>query len=160
MNIASSEKEKRIFELQTELEVSKDLNGKLTSDLVELKQTLDTQVKSYEARLATSKQALSESVGKYSLQYEKKIQELSAVILRYEGLLDERNSRIKQLSSLKPITIPATAEVTDAIPIGTYRANDRTIDPFAYRRHERGAADLVGEGIDTRGHGVPRDRSN
>lgn len=160
VNIASSEKEKRIFELQTELEVSKDLNGKLTSDLVELKQTLDTQVKSYEARLATSKQALSESVGKYSLQYEKKIQELSAVILRYEGLLDERNSRIKQLSSLKPITIPATAEVTDAIPIGTYRANDRTIDPFAYRRHERGAADLVGEGIDTRGHGVPRDRSN
>lgn len=160
LNIASSEKEKRIFELQTELGVSKDLNDKLTSDLVELKQTLDTQVKSYEARLATSKQALSDSVGKYSLQYEKKIQELSAVILRYEGLLDERNSRIKQLSSLKPISIPATTEVTDAIPMGTYRANDRTIDPFAYRRHERGPADVVGEGIDGRGHGAPRDRSN
>lgn len=159
-DVTGTEQEKRIFDLQTENELLNVNNRQLASQVNELQQEFDSQIKGYEAQLFASKQALSENVGKYSLQYEKKIQELSAVILRYEGLLEERNSRIKQLSSLVPIAIPSTQGTSDRTPIGTYRANDRggMMDRYNYRRS--GGPDFVGEGLEFRGHPISQDRSN
>lgn len=156
LDVAASGKEKRIFDLHTELGLKEEENRRLATELVQVKLTLDTQTKSYETRLSASKLALSESVGKYSLQYEKRIQELSAVILRYEGLLDERNTRIKQLSSLKPIMIPTSTTVKEPLPMGTF-SHDRMMDDYPRRR---GPGDYMGDGFDPGMHSGAREHSN
>ena len=104
-NFNLSEQEKQIFNLKNDILMLNDKNLKISQELIKAQDLYDAAIKSYESKLSSSKSDLSKSISTFTSQYERKIQELTAIILKYEGLLDEKNSRIAQFSTSKPIEI-------------------------------------------------------
>lgn len=101
----ASEHEKQVQNLKNEILMLQERNSKISQDLNSLQELFDAATKSYESRLSSSKFDLGKNINSFTLQYEKKIQELSATILKYEGLLEEKNSKITHMSTSKPIAI-------------------------------------------------------
>ncbi|KAG2734403.1 hypothetical protein G9P44_002409 [Scheffersomyces stipitis] len=101
--------EKKIYSLKEELLLVSDKNQKLAAELAKAQDMYESIVRTYENKLSSSKFDLNENVNSFTAHFEKKIQELSTTILRYEALLEEKNSKIMQLSSSKPISIPGAA---------------------------------------------------
>lgn len=100
--------DKKIFELKGEILYLNEKISTLVHEAESAQNTNESMTKTFETRLAASKLDMNEGLSSYTSQYEKKIQELSTIILKYESLLDEKNSKIFQLSSTKPISIPGT----------------------------------------------------
>lgn len=100
--------EKQIFDMKQELNMLNERNFKLNEEIQYLKVNLDTATKRYETKVGANKNEVAFQLGNIHNQYEKKIQELSSTILKYETLLEEKNLRIAQLSSSRPISIPGS----------------------------------------------------
>ncbi|KAK6464020.1 hypothetical protein DFJ63DRAFT_333616 [Scheffersomyces coipomensis] len=114
-----SEIERKLVRLRDELLVSQDKNSKIAQELSKSQDAYQAMQKSYEYKLASSKIDLNENINSFTSHYDKKIQELSTTILKYEALIEEKNSKILQLSSSKPISIPMST--------GGYRIPDNRI---------------------------------
>lgn len=100
--------EKEIFDLQTEIRICKDENDRITQQLEQTNESLEFTTKSYEKQLATFKLDRGQAVREMTSNYERKIQELNIAIATFESTLEERDARIMQLSTSKPIRIPET----------------------------------------------------
>lgn len=100
--------DKKIYELKGEILFLNERIGSLIKEVENSQKANESMAKTYEAKLAASKLDVSEGLTSYTSQCEKKILELSTTILKYETLLDEKNSKIYQLSTSKPISIPGT----------------------------------------------------
>lgn len=105
LDVNLSDLDKLIFNLKNELLMINDKNIKLSQELTKLQELYDVAVKSYEFKISSSKLELNKNISSFTTQYEKKIQELSSIIHKYEGLLDEKNKMLVLLSSSKPIKI-------------------------------------------------------
>ncbi|KAK6454561.1 Hamartin protein-domain-containing protein [Scheffersomyces xylosifermentans] len=104
-----SEQEKKIYTLKEDILMLQEKNLRLSQDLSIAHELYESMVKNYENKISSSKLDLNENLSAFTSHYEKKIQELSTTILRFEALLEEKNSRILQLSSSKPISIPTSS---------------------------------------------------
>ncbi|KAF5210275.1 putative tuberous sclerosis protein [Clavispora lusitaniae] len=101
--------EKKIFDLQRELDFLKEHNQRFASELQNSRQMLDDGEKRYKKEMELVKLDLGEQLRKSAGSYERKIQELNLVIAKLEASLEERNSHIIQLSTSKPIRIPTVS---------------------------------------------------
>lgn len=106
---ALSQHEKEIFDLQTQIRICKDENTRIAHELDQAHQQLEFTTKSYEKQLTTAKLDRGQAVREMTSHYEQKIHELNVAIAKFEATLDERNARILQLSTSKPIRIPDSA---------------------------------------------------
>ncbi|RCK66671.1 Tuberous sclerosis 1 [Candida viswanathii] len=95
-----------VYELRTKLQSANERYYQTTQELRSSHEAYEKMVKKYEDKLATSKLSLHDNLNAFTREHEKKIQELSTTLLKYENLLEERNAKILQLSSSKPISIP------------------------------------------------------
>lgn len=104
-----NESERTIHNLKTENLMANERIQNLTKEISKLQDFIDTSKKSYELQISGLKHEIGINASTFVGQYERKIQELSSTILKYEGLLDAKNSKIVQLSTSRPITIPENA---------------------------------------------------
>ncbi|KGU32701.1 hypothetical protein MGM_02058 [Candida albicans P75063] len=95
-----------VYDLRTKLQLVNEKYNQTTQELKSSNEAYDKMVKKYEEKLKTSKLNLHENLNSFTKENEKKIQDLLTTILKYENLLEEKNSKILQLSSSKPISIP------------------------------------------------------
>ena len=95
-----------VYELKTKLQLANDRYEQTAQALKLSHEEYEKMVKRYEDKLATSKLNLHDNLNSFTREHEKTIQELSTTILKFENLLEERNTKILQLSSSKPISIP------------------------------------------------------
>lgn len=125
--------EKEIADLRMELRMVKEQNTKIALELEKTSETIDITTRSYEKQLARTKLDIGEAVRAQSGHYERKIQELNTAIIKYESSLEEKNARIMQLSTSKPIRIPGPMDIarpgmsksTSAIKFRTPEALDQ-----------------------------------
>ncbi|RLV95621.1 Tuberous sclerosis 1 protein [Spathaspora sp. JA1] len=96
-----------INKLKSELNLITEKHNQVVLELSKSQESLDSMNKKYEHKLTNSKLNLNENLNSFTSQYERKIQELTTTILKYEHLLEEKNGKIIQLSSSKPISIPS-----------------------------------------------------
>lgn len=97
--------EKEIFDLRTEVRIYKEENDRISHQLEQTNESLEFAMKSYEKQLATIKLDKGQAVREMTSNYERKIQELNFALAKFETTLEERNARIMQLSTSKPIWI-------------------------------------------------------
>ncbi|KAG7661365.1 uncharacterized protein J8A68_005157 [[Candida] subhashii] len=120
-----------IFNLKTEMLAMKEKYHKVSQELQKSNHLYEAMIKKYENKLASSKLHLNENLDSFTYQYDKKIQNLSTTILKYENLLEEKNAKILQLSSSKPISIPNPINNTPKL---SYRMDD-AFDHITNRSH-------------------------
>lgn len=111
LNPELNEDERQMFNLKQELAMMMERNQKLEQEISVLRSNLETANTSMETRSSTDRNEILQNLNSITKQSEKKIQELSSTILKYESLLEEKNLRIAQLSSSRPISIPGSASV-------------------------------------------------
>lgn len=109
-----SEQEKKIHGLRTEVLMANEKNAQLSAEIIKLQDLFDINSKSYEQKIASLKHEINSNASSYLGQYERKIQDLSAAILKYEGLIETKNTKILQLSTSRPISIPLAAAAAAA----------------------------------------------
>lgn len=112
-NSRINEHEEQLFRLNSEITMLSDQNSRLSEELGRVQHLYEYALKNYETKLSSAKLDLNESVRAFTAQYEKKIQELNTTILRYEGILEDRNTKIMQLLTSKPISIPGSSTPLD-----------------------------------------------
>lgn len=95
-----------VFNLKGELVMVQHDNDQLRREVRVLEDRLTQAALATEAKIEGAKFDVRETLDAYVKPYESKIDTLGAVIRKYEGLLVEKNARIAQLSSSKPILIP------------------------------------------------------
>ncbi|KAL7662409.1 Uncharacterized protein ABC855_g4656 [[Candida] zeylanoides] len=115
-SLEPSEHERTVHGLRTEVLLANERIAALSGDVGRLQDLLDLNTRDYQQQLASLKRELASNAATYMAQYERKIQELSATILRYEGLLEAKNAKIVQLSTSKPISIPVSRPMPQAQP--------------------------------------------
>lgn len=108
-NSRVNEQEEQIYRLNSEITMLNDRNSRLSEELARLQHLYEYALKNHETRLSSAKLDLNESVNAFTALYEKKIQELNTTILKYEGILEDRNAKIMQLLTSKPISIPGSS---------------------------------------------------
>ncbi|ODV80701.1 uncharacterized protein CANTADRAFT_169802 [Suhomyces tanzawaensis NRRL Y-17324] len=109
-NTELAAEDEKMYKLNTEIGILRETNHKMTLELEQSREDYLAMTKNYEKKLAASKLELNENINSFTSQYEKKIQELSTTLLKYETLLDEKNARLIQVLSSKPISIPSTPD--------------------------------------------------
>lgn len=149
-----SEQEKQIYNLKNDILVLNDKNLKISQELTKAQDLYDAAIKSYESKLSSSKNDLSKNINTFTSQYERRIQELSAIILKYEGLLDEKNSRIAQFSTSKPIEInhtkyngAKTLNDVKAYEMGIPQLARNNVSQESYEQDSKGRESTPVEGI-------------
>lgn len=105
-NFDLNDYEQTILKLRNEIAMLNENNSRVNQELNNLQELYESTIKNYESKLSISKLELSDEVYNHTIQYEKKIQELSKTIRKFEDLLEEKNAKIIQLSTSKPISIP------------------------------------------------------
>lgn len=115
-SLEPSEHERTVHGLRTEVLLATDRIAALSSDVGRLQDLMDLNTRDYQQQLALLKRELASNAATYMAQYERRIQELSTTILRYEGLLEAKNAKIMQLSTSKPISIPVSRPMPQAQP--------------------------------------------
>ena len=101
-----------VYELKTKLQLANERYEHTMQELKSSREEYKKMIKKYEDKLATSKLNLHDNLNSFTREHEKTIQEMSTTILKYENLLEERNVKIMQLSSSKPISIPIHARAS------------------------------------------------
>lgn len=122
-----NELEQENIELRTSLKALTLDNSRLNQDIKQLEEMHDISMKSYESKLNAVKNDLNDNVSQHTMNYEKKLQEMSRVLLKYESLLEDRNSQIIQLTTSKPINITAS-RTSSKDGIEPARLNNRTFN--------------------------------
>lgn len=143
-----SEQEKQIYNLKNDILMLNDKNLKISQELIKAQDLYDAAIKSYESKLSSSKGDLSKNISTFTSQYERRIQELSAITLKYEGLLDEKNSRIAQFSTSKPIEINNT-KYNDATKAMSDKSYDMSIPQVARNNASQESYELESKGRET-----------
>lgn len=95
--------------LRGEILVLEHQNKQLSKQVDALTQQLESTVTKYEAQLSASKHAIDDEVRKYIVHYERRAQEYSNALLKFESLIEDKDARIMQLQTSKPISIPTQA---------------------------------------------------
>ncbi|KAK6203190.1 uncharacterized protein RJT21DRAFT_119336 [Scheffersomyces amazonensis] len=140
----TSEVDKKLYTLKEEILQLQNKNSKIGQELNRAHEAYQTMQKNYEYKLASSKMDLNENLNVFTSHYDKKIQELSTTILKYEALLEDKNSKILQLSSSKPISIPISGSGSSS-GLGYGRVMDNRI-PMRVSRTSTGE---FNEGLET-----------
>ncbi|CAH6718386.1 hypothetical protein CLIB1444_01S05578 [[Candida] jaroonii] len=104
-----NEQEREIFDLKKENSMKLQKISELEQLLKETKSSLESTVKTYESKLNSNKNEIAYQLNTFSNQNDKKIQELSSTLLKYENLIEEKNLKIAQLSTSRPISIPGSS---------------------------------------------------
>lgn len=144
-----SEQEKQIYNLKNDILVLNDKNLKISQELIKAQDLYDAAIKSYESKLSSSKNDLSKNISTFTSQYERRIQELSAIILKYEGLLDEKNSRIALFSTSKPIEINHAKVLNEmkAYEMGIPQLTRNNVSQESYEQESKGREPTPVEGM-------------
>lgn len=132
--------EAQIIKLNAEIQRLNGENVFLSKELKNFQQLYEATIKNYESKLTSTKHEIGDEVYRQTIQLEKKIQELSLTLLKYETTLEEKNAKIVQLSTSLPISIPGAITPSGSV-VG---ANDPSLrmygtDPrnmYGYGRHE------------------------
>ncbi|CUM65130.1 uncharacterized protein PRCAT00002757001 [Priceomyces carsonii] len=98
--------EQAMHSMKNEILILTECNLDLSKDLTESRALLDSSIKSYESKIDVLRQELGERAKALTLNYEQRIQELTATVRKYEGFLEEKNARIVQISMSQPVAIP------------------------------------------------------
>lgn len=98
--------EQQLYSATETITSLQEVNNKLKNDLKNATEKYDKMVKSYESKVEASKMDARDNTDSYVKIYEKRVSQLLATIHKFEALLDEKNARILQLSSSRPILIP------------------------------------------------------
>lgn len=101
--------EEQLYNAKEMISALQDSNEKLRHELTNSGEKYDSMVKNYESKVEASKLDVRDNTNAYVKIYEKRIAQLSATVLKYESLLEDKNSKIIQLSSSRPIHIPNSA---------------------------------------------------
>jgi hypothetical protein len=133
-----------VFQLNQEIINIRDQNNKLCEQLKAVQEQNDTAIRTFESRQEAIKLEARESINSYIKHYDKKIEQLSTTILKYEGLLEEKNNRILQFTSSKPISIPQSS-------IGTSIPSNDVTDILEINREGFSSSDSFYSHLD--GHG-------
>lgn len=104
-----NEQEREIFDLKKDNAVKLQKISELEQLLKETKSSLESTIKSYESKLNGNKNEIAYQLNTFNNQTDKKIQELSSTLLKYENLIEEKNLKIAQLSTSRPISIPGSS---------------------------------------------------
>lgn len=98
--------ERTIFDLHTQIKMAKDQNSRLSSELAEATESLEFTKKAYEQKITSLNLEKGQAARALASHHERTIQELHLALAKFEAALEERNARILQLSTSKPIRIP------------------------------------------------------
>ncbi|KAI5955716.1 hypothetical protein KGF54_001218 [Candida jiufengensis] len=101
----TSEFEKQIFDYKVQLQIVNEKLNNLIQENRNIENKYDEMIKQYELKLSKSKLSLNDNLSSFTINYDKKIQEFQTILIKYEKLLEEKNNKILQLSSSKPIPI-------------------------------------------------------
>ncbi|CAK7905670.1 hypothetical protein CAAN3_08S01904 [[Candida] anglica] len=99
----------QLYALRTELLIAHEKNRALSHELTKAETQFEVSLKASESQSALLRHELGTNASSYVAQYERKIQDMSATILKYEGLLEQKNAKIVQISTSRPISIPASS---------------------------------------------------
>lgn len=119
-----SDKEKEILDARTEISILQEQLRQALADLDKTTEELELTVKSYEKKLGSIKFDIGDAVREQSVHYERKIQELNTVLVKFEAALEEKNTRILQLSTTKPIRIPEPGSDIGMAKPTFFKSND------------------------------------
>lgn len=113
-----AERDEQIFSISEELCLLKEENLKL----MKMSETNSSGLSMSGGENGSNnfRMEINESIHTLTMQYERKIKELNAMIIKYENLLEEKNSRILYLTTTKPISIPGSGKAINL----TYSASD------------------------------------
>lgn len=100
--------EQEVFQLKAENNLLNDQNNKLIKSIQELEENMKRMEKSVDSKIKSNRNEVAYQLNTVANQYEKKIQELSSMIIKYETLIEEKNVKIAQLSTSRPISIPGS----------------------------------------------------
>lgn len=101
-----SEKEVENVALKTELSISQQETLKAKKDIKRLQELNDTLYSGYEMKVSHLKSEFQSQIASYTALRDKRLKDLLVTLRKYEALLEEKNSKIVQLSTSKPIPIP------------------------------------------------------
>ncbi|WEJ94723.1 hypothetical protein PSN45_002217 [Yamadazyma tenuis] len=148
--------EKEIHDLKTEILQLSEKNEFLVQQLEKLKSKNTDLQRQHDTRILANKKEVAYQVNALSSQYEKKIQELFATILKYETLVEDKNLKIAQLSSSRPISIPGSVSMVSdtrgsqshpsAIPTtnGQQQGNPMDVYTFNNRNNSSSSSESLG----------------
>lgn len=103
---------------QTSAEISllKDQLNRAIYDREKARDELELASTRYKNELRILKLNVGDSVREQTGHYERKIQELNRIIIRFESSIDEKDAQIAQLSRPNPIQIPRTSNTHSGDP--------------------------------------------
>lgn len=105
-DIDATPKEVEVFVLKDEVSSLTLENEKLKDKIKAISEQLASTLKLHEADLQSLRADMGKSVRGQVAHHERRVQELSLVVARFEAALAEKNARLLQMSSSQPIRIP------------------------------------------------------
>lgn len=105
-NVEAHEKEQ--FQLKQEINMLRDKNDQLIKHIAQLEDKIKNIEIAADSKMKSNRNEISYQINTVANQYEKKIQELTTIIIKYETLIEEKNVKIAQLSTSRPISIPGS----------------------------------------------------
>lgn len=134
-SIELSDSEKQVYDLKIEIDQLTNTNYQLSNELQQLQSKLTNSDKHHNAKYAANKKETAYQVNTLSNQYEKKIQELTNTILKYETLVEEKNVRIAQLSASRPISIPGSNSFSEEKSHQSHNNQPTPMDIYEFNRN-------------------------
>lgn len=128
------------MEIASQAETIKALQDQIQTHKI----NYDNMMKTHETKLSMSKNDMAYLTNTLSNSNEKKIQELSGVLLKYEKLLEEKNGQIAQLSMSRPISIPGSSSSSEGRASDTkYSDTKYSMDVYGTRQYSSSSADTI-----------------
>ncbi|CCE82828.1 Piso0_002578 [Millerozyma farinosa CBS 7064] len=97
------ETDKSIYALQNEISLLTEKNSKLTESAKVVEAEYQAKIRYLEEKLNNYKGELANELKSLTFQSERKIQELTKTIQKYDSFIEEKNNKILQLSTSKKI---------------------------------------------------------
>ena len=98
--------EEQILKLNTEIAILQESNRQLNHDNDEIHACLQNTITKYETQRHSNSDTIKSQITTIQFNHQKTIDELHTTILKYEALVEEKNTKIAQLTTSKPISIP------------------------------------------------------
>lgn len=99
--IREGETDKQIYALQNEISLLTEKNTKLTQSAKSVEAEHQAKIKHLEDKLNNHQGELASKLKSLTFQSERKIQDLTKTIQKYDSLIEEKNNKILQLSTSK-----------------------------------------------------------
>ncbi|KAI5966205.1 uncharacterized protein KGF55_000514 [Candida pseudojiufengensis] len=151
----TSDYEKQIYSLKTQIQL---INNELNNSIQENKTwqlKYDEIIKQNEINLSKTKLSINENLSSFTSNYDKKNQELKTILIKYEKLIEEKNNKILQLSSSKPIPIQRSISGLRHESVSSLNSSIRN-DEYSYNREQNsGGININDELIYNTNHQTP-----